>query len=97
MFGIDGDAERCDQLAGVLERIAGRILAVQLALRGVALGEMHHLSLHRVDGPDIPVGRDDDALHVAELALQSPSTRGQSCRALLGVVDLKVHGSRPSR
>ena len=55
---------RSDQLAGVLRRIARLVLTQQLALGGIAFGDMDYLALHRIECPDIADGRGDDALQM---------------------------------
>ena len=70
---VDRDSERGDQLAGILQGITALVLTQKLALRWITLGEMHYLTFHRVERPDIAVRRDDDALHLSELAVEVPA------------------------
>jgi hypothetical protein len=47
-----------------LRRIARLVLTQQLALGGIAFGDMDYLALHRIECPDIADRRGDDALQM---------------------------------
>ena len=80
---VDGESERPDEFAGVLQRIAGLVLAEELDLGRVALGKLHDLALDQVERPDISARRGDDALHLADLAVKVPPLGGRQrlCRS----------------
>src|SRR5208337_5407073 len=80
---VDGEREGKQQLAWILERIATGVVAQNLTLRGIALGYMNQLGAHRIGGPDVATGRDNDALHVGEPAAEVPALGGRKRRAVL--------------
>ena len=72
---VDREVERRGQAARVLHRVAGTVLKQQFALGWITFGEMDHLTLLDVNGPDIATRRDDDSLHEAKLAVEVVALR----------------------
>src|SRR5271169_2396620 len=69
---VDPEMERTqERLAGFLSRA----LANDPALGQIALREVDKLALRGPEGPDIAAGRDDDALHQPEPAVESDAVR----------------------
>src|SRR5208282_425492 len=67
---VGGEREGQQELARIRQGIPTGVLAQKLALGRSALGETNDLRLERVGGPDVSAGRDDDALHLADLAAE---------------------------
>src|SRR6516164_2322894 len=67
---VDREVERRSQVARVLPRVPCTVLKQQFALGWITFGEMDHLTLLDVNGPNIAAGRDYDTLHQAKLAVE---------------------------
>ena len=80
---VDGQMERGEQAAGVVQRVLALVLAVDARLGRIALRQMHDLALALVHRPDVAGARDDDALHLAELAVDGPAVRRRQRLAAL--------------
>ena len=67
---VNGECERRQDLARISKGIGIAGLAKDFAFGWIALGEMNQVGTQRVGGPDIPTGRNDDALHFVERAAE---------------------------
>jgi hypothetical protein len=95
---VNRDTEGGEQVAGIIQRIAGMIYKEELHLVRISLGQVDDLGVPDVERPDITVGRDNDALHLAQ-----PATKGIAARwgeRFAGLVELHNRpaavGGRPA-